>query len=265
MIKKLFSMVRRISRYHLSVYAGNSAFFMILSIFPLATLLLGLFQYLPIDSSDVLDILESVLPEAAYQLFHYIFGMGNPTAVISISAVVTIWSASRGALGILKGLNRAYHLTETRNWFRVRIGCIADTLMILIAVLAALLLYVFGKPLTELLEAGPLSFLVNDFTRFLVATAALILLFALVYRIIPDHKVSFRAVLPGALFSGLGWMIYSWLFSIYITHFSDATKLYGSLHTITVTMLWLYVCTEILFLGAILNYELARRIRARQA
>jgi len=251
-------MLKRFSFFQISVYAGNAAFFLILSVFPLATLLLGLAQYLPVTSEELIAMLDRVLPEAAVPLFRYIFGMNNPTAVISVSALTAVWSASRGTYGILRGLNRAFELEETRSYLRVRLHCVVETLLLVAAIFAALLLSVFGQQAADFLQEGPFSFLVNPITRFLVTTAMLVLLFSGLYLLLPNHHVPFRAVLPGAALAGAGWMAYSALYSLYVSLFSGVDRLYGSLSTVAVTMLWLYVCMEILFLGGIVNHCLKK-------
>lgn len=247
-------MLERISSIPISVYAGNAAFFLILSVLPLTTLLLGILQYLPFTGDELVAMLSRVVPEAAASLFRFLFVVNNPPAVISVSAVAAVWSASRGTYGILRGLNRAYELRETRHYIRVRLHCVLDTLLLVLAILAALLLYVYGQLAEELLSQTVFSFLVNRLTRFLVTTAMLILVFSLLYLILPNHHVKFRRVLPGAVFSGAGWMVFSAIYSYYVGHFSGMNRLYGSLSTMAFTMLWLYFCMMILFLGAILNH-----------
>ncbi|MEA4965777.1 MAG: YihY/virulence factor BrkB family protein [Oscillospiraceae bacterium] len=254
MKEKLRCALQNFSLYQISVYAGNAAFFLLLSVFPAATLLLGLLQLLSIDSGKLLELLTQVLPDVAIPAFRYVFGVNNPIAVISISAVTAVWSASRGTYGVLRGLNRAFALDETRGYLRVRLACVLDTLLLLAAVLVALLLYVFGNRAAAALRAWPLGVLVYPLCRFLVTTAALILLFALVYQAMPDHHVRFAAVLPGAVFAGAGWMAFSALYSVYVTQFSNMDKLYGGLSAVAITMLWLYSCMEILFLGGVLNH-----------
>lgn len=254
--RKIFDVIDRVSKSHLTIYAGNAAFFLLLSVLPFATFLLGIVRYLPISNEDLLNLIGRLLPEAAVPLFQYLFDMNNPIAVISISAVVAIWSASRGTYGVLRGLNRAYELKETRGYIRVRLQCMMDTLLLVIAFLAALLLYVFGRSITDFLQSGPFSFLINPVTRFLLATLMLILLFSLIYLILPNHRVRFSSVLPGAALAGAGWMAYSALYSLYINYFSSMNRLYGGLSTVAITMLWLYVCMEILFLGGLINHTL---------
>ena len=255
----LWSLLESVLTAHIPVYAGNAAFFLILSVLPLTALLLGLVSYLPIEQEDLLRLIARVLPDSAVTVFRYLFGMNDPRTVISVSAVTMVWSASRGTYGIQRGLNHAYELRETRGYLRVRLQCVLDTLLLLLAFLAALLLSVFGRPVAEFLRESPLSFLINPATQVLFAAAVLILLFSLLYLILPDHRVHFRAVLPGAVLAGLGWMVYSELYSLYVAHFSGLNRLYGGLTTLAVTMLWLYVCTEILFFGGVVNRWLAEK------
>lgn len=254
MEEKLRLMIKSFSRHHISVYAGNAAFFLLLSVFPAITLLLGLVQFMPIDQDELLTLLSRVLPEVAVPVFRYVFNVNNPITVISVSAVTAIWSASRGTYGVLRGLNRAYERRETRGYIRVRLACVADTLLLLAAIIVALLLYVFGQTASEVLQSSFLGFLINPVFRFLITTAVLILLFALVYLILPNHHIRFVEALPGAIFSGAGWMVFSALFSAYVTFFSNMDKLYGGLSAVAITMLWLYFCIEILFLGGVLNH-----------
>lgn len=242
---------------HIPVYAGNASFFLLLSVFPLATLILGLTPWLPIGTEELLELIGRILPESARTVFRYIFDMNDPTAVVSISAVAALWSASRGTYGLLRGLNKAYELKENRGYFRLRLHCFFETFLLLLAIAAVLLLYVFGQPIARWLESSPLRIVFGSAFRFLAATTVLIFLFALLYLLLPNHRVSFRSGLPGAAFSGAGWMAFSSLYSLYVNHFSGTGRLYGSLSAIAVTMLWLYICMEIFFLGGILNHNLA--------
>ena len=260
MNKKIRSLVQQarvfghtVSLAQLSVHAANAAFFLLLSVFPAATLILALLRFLPLRVEDLFSAAALFLPDASLSVFEYIFGIRNPGRVISVSAVIALWSASRGTYGILRGLNRAYRLRETRGYVRVRIACLFDTLLLVGAILAALLLYVFGQEAADLLHLPFLSLFRNDFFRFLTACAILILLFAALYCSLPNHHIHFSACLHGAVFSGAGWMIFSWLYSFYINYFSNMDQLYGGLSAIAVTMLWLYICMEIFFLGAVIN------------
>ena len=78
------------------------------------------------------------------------------------------------------------------------------------------------------------------------------------YTYVPVHKHTLRSQVPGGVFATLGWIIFSYLFSIYFNHFSNFSYMYGSLTAIVVVMLWLYICICILLVGAEINYHEAR-------
>lgn len=88
--------------------------------------------------------------------------------------------------------------------------------------------------------------------RFVFSICILVIAFTAIYTWVPQKKLRLLAQLPGALFTSLGWMAISWLFSTYISAF-DGFSAYGSLATIVIAMLWMYYCMFILLLGAYLN------------
>ncbi len=89
--------------------------------------------------------------------------------------------------------------------------------------------------------------------RGVLLLAIQILLFTAIYMVLPNKRNGFWESLPGAIFSAVGWAVYSWAFSLYVTHFSKISNIYGSVYSIAVSMLWLYCCVSILFYGAALN------------
>ena len=89
--------------------------------------------------------------------------------------------------------------------------------------------------------------------RILFALAVFLFTFVGLYTIVPAKKQKPRQQLPGAVFTAVGWLIFSYAFSIYFTHFSNFSYMYGSLTAVVLLMLWLYICICILFVGAELN------------
>ncbi|MCR5837688.1 MAG: YihY/virulence factor BrkB family protein, partial [Lachnospiraceae bacterium] len=88
--------------------------------------------------------------------------------------------------------------------------------------------------------------------RYLIVFIILTLFFISIYKM-GNRLYSFTDMLPGALFTSLGWMIYSYFFSIYIDNFSNYSYIYGSLTAIIFIMLWMYFCMYIMFIGAEIN------------
>ncbi len=120
------------------------------------------------------------------------------------------------------------------------------------------MLLVFGNSLQNLVlrlfpVLGNVTFFLINF-RTLLALTILTIIFAGLYAVIPDRKQSLWLQLPGAIFSTLCWIGFSYAFSLYFNHFSSYSYMYGSLTAIILLMLWLYFCICILFLGAEINY-----------
>ena len=89
--------------------------------------------------------------------------------------------------------------------------------------------------------------------RFLIILLVLSLLFSLLYKSIARKRYTLMQLLPGSLFSSLGWLIFSYAYSMYVNQFSNFSYMYGSLTAIVILMLWVYICMYILFIGGEIN------------
>ena len=78
----------------------------------------------------------------------------------------------------------------------------------------------------------------------------------LIYKFLPNRRDKFRKQIPGAVFTALGWMVISWIFSVYVDVFQGFSSMYGSLTTIVLIMLWMYFCMYSILLGGELNIEM---------
>lgn len=126
--------------------------------------------------------------------------------------------------------------------------------------LITLALLVFGASILERLTAAfPYLEGINGAAfslRWIIGFGILVLFFLLIYTALPIDKGKPFTKLPGAVFSALGWLIFSALYSFYIDNFANYSYIYGSLTVIVLLILWLYVCMYILFLGEELNVML---------
>ncbi|MCI8837802.1 MAG: YihY/virulence factor BrkB family protein [Hungatella sp.] len=249
-----------------TVYAAQASFFIVISFFPFIMLLLTLIQFIPaINKSDVLELLVSIMPDMLDALVIGIVDelyTKSPATVVSLSAIVAIWSASRGMLGIERGLNRVYESPQPRGYIIRRLICSGYTVLFVAACIASLLLLVLGGSIQRLIiRIFPV---VSAFARYVIsfrsflALAVLVIVFTGLYTLVPVRSHSMKSQIPGALFSTLGWIVFSGLFSIYFNNFSNYSYMYGSLTAVVVLMLWLYICICILLIGAELNYHLER-------
>lgn len=259
--KRIFD---KYSEDEVTVYAAQASFFIVISFFPFIMLLLTLIQFIPnVSKSDLMTIMVAIMPD---MLDSFVMGIINdlytksPATIVSITAITALWSASRGMLSIERSLNRVYEVSRKRNYILRRIICSGYTIVFIFSCVASLIFLVLGSSLQRLINRlfpviGEIISYVVSF-RAALAMVILILAFMVMYTYLPGIKQRFRDQVPGAMFSALGWIIFSYLFSMYFDHFSNFSYMYGSLTAIVLLMLWLYICICILLIGAEINYYL---------
>ena len=260
LLGKSWQLIRRIQEMRIGLHAANAGYFIVLAVFPTLVLLLGILRYTGLDAGDLLDLLSGVLPDAllpaAEKLIVSTYAYTS-TAVVSVSAVSALWSASRGIYGLLMGLNAIYGVRENRGYFYTRGISVFYTFLFLVVLTLTLVLNVFGETILEnipVLHGRFWEFLeeVVDL-RFLLLLLLQTGLFTAMFMALPNRKNSFSDSFPGAVLASVGWLVFANLFSWYVEYFSGYSNIYGSVYAVALSMLWLYLSLWILFLGGGLN------------
>ena len=260
-IEKAAALLRYLSGQKIGIHAAGAGYFIVLSIFPLLVLILALLRYTGLQVETLTDLLDGFLPDAlmpaAKRLIVSTY-QNTSGAVVSLSALTGLWSASRGVYGLLTGLNAIYQVPESRGYFYTRGISMFYTFLFLLMLLATLALNVFGTTLLQSLPVNNLTLLqflweIVDY-RFLLMLLLQTGLFTAMS--LPNSRNTFRDSLPGALLSSVGWLIFSDLYSIYVENFSGYANVYGSVYAVALSMLWLYFCLSIVFYGGALNHYL---------
>lgn len=257
--QKVMNITAEIASAHVGAYAAQSAYFFMLCMIPIILLLLTLVQYTPVTKADVMTAVIQVFPSSVDSLITSIVNQvyNQSTGVIPITIIVALWSAGKGVLAVTSGLNCVYKCIETRNYIFLRIRATLYTVMFILVIILLLVLSVFGNSL-QILIAEHVPILANVTERLIEAriiiTPAVMVVFSLLlYKFLPNRKDRFRKQLPGAVFTAIGWMVISWIFSVYVDVFKGFSSMYGSLTTIVLIMLWMYFCMYCILLGGSLN------------
>lgn len=260
LIGKTIGAARVIAELNIPFRAAYGAYFLILSAFPALLLVLNSLRYTALTVADLTAVLENVLPEALMDSVQELISStyrSASSAVAGVSVLTLLWSSSKGVYGLLKGLNAVYGVEEDRGYVYTRGISVVYALLFLVVLVLTLVLHVFGNTLTNLLhgiENPVVMFLVDLIDlRSVLLLAVQVLLFTAIYMVLPNRRNGFWESLPGAVFSSVGWAVFSWAYSVYVTHFSRISNIYGSVYSVAVSMLWLYCCVSILFYGAALN------------
>lgn len=270
MISKIISNVmhfmNKCKEDKINAYSAQTAFFIILSAIPFLMVFFSLLRYTAITEGVILNMIRQLMPEyispflvsVIDEVYH------RSTGIISVTAVAAVWSASKGIHCIADGLNVVNGLKETRNWFVLRFWAVIYTVVFLVAIVFVLVVLVFGNSLHDLaVRQVPflmgISELLGHF-RGLWMLAILTLFFDIVFKALPNRKLSLKSQLPGAFICSVAWYVFSFGLSIYVDFF-NGFSMYGSLTTIVLVMLWVYFCMYIMMLSAEVNVVFNRQIR----
>ena len=255
---------------HVGAYAAQSAYFFMLCMIPIILLLLTMVQYTPVTKADVMTAVIQVFPSSVENLITSIVNQvyNQSTGVIPVTIVVALWSAGKGVLAMASGLNCIYRCRETRNYIVLRIRATFYTVLFIVVIILLLVLSVFGNTL-NLFIAEHIPFLrrVADqliAARVFITPTVLVIFSLMLYRYLPNRRGRFRDQLPGAMFAAVGWMVISWVFSIYLDVFKGFSNMYGSLTTIGLIMLWMYFCMYCILLGGEMNVLLCGKVFAKK-
>ena len=265
-IGKTVNAAKAIQELHIPLHAANAGYFIVLSVFPALLLILSLLRYTGLQVESLIDLLGDVLPsalmEGAEELVYSTY-LNASGAVVGLSAVTALWSASRGIYGLLTGLNAIYGVSENRSYFYTRGISVVYTFVFFLVVLLTLVLHVFGNTIIgflTMIDNAVLIFLMDILDlRFFLLLIVQTLVFTAMFMALPNKRNRFWDSLPGGLFASLGWLIFSDIFSIYVENFQNYSNIYGSIYAIALGMLWLYFCLSILFCGGALNRYFVER------
>lgn len=244
---------------HVGAYAAQTAYFIMLSFFPFVILLVSLIRYTSITPADVYRAAQGIFPDSMDTfILSLINEVYSKTAVtVSVSAIVAAWSAGKGFLALMRGMNTIYNVEERRNYVILRLRSALYTVIFVIAIILSLVVLVFGNSIHEAaMEHYPFISVITGMVVRLKGIVGILFLsavFMVMYRFVPNRKARLFSQAPGAVFSAVCWYVFSIVFSLYVEYSPGLSNMYGSLTTIVLVMLWLYACMYIILLGAEIN------------
>jgi len=271
LFKSIGKIINRSNKDNVSAFASESALFIIMGFVPFLILLMTLIKFTPITQDMMVEFFSKLAPppfeDSIEKLVSSIYS-GTSIGVIAIVIVSILWTAGKGFDALIHALDTIFNVRKMQNAFLRRLIAILYTIVFVFVILICVVLYILGNKLLDLANTyAPVLGKILDVIvslRAPVVMLVLFLFFSLLYIAIPRHGIKFRYMFPGALFSALGWIGFSFGFSIYVNYFPSANIIYGSLTTIVLLMIWLYVCMYIFLLGGEVNmyiYEKTMEIK----
>ncbi|GEK57198.1 YihY/virulence factor BrkB family protein [Marinococcus halophilus] len=262
-MKNLFS---ELTKDNAAGLAAQQAFYYLLSIFPLLILFLSLLPYFNIDADRAVSLLYQFVPAETASLFQETIEdtiNSSSNGLLTIGIIGTIWTASLGLNAFIRAMNGAYDVLETRPFFIVRLISVGLTFGLMLSVIIALFLPVFGSLILSAIQSfiyvpEDTVFLVQ-LLRWIVTISVTSVILATLYHLAPNNNMPFWTVLPGAMTATLLWQIISLGFSFYVNNFANYASTYGSLGGVIVLMIWLFLVGMLLVIGGEINALVYRR------
>lgn len=272
------SLIKKIIDQDFCGVAAEMAFWFILGLFPFLLFLTSLFAWLGKKTLiiPILTFLTNIAPKDVASLIldtlneAMIFKQGVLIAIFGI--VITIALSSNAIAVIIKGLNRAYAIEETRNFIYTRTLSVLMVFMNSLALFLAINLIVLGKVILnfmiEYTALSQLSIDIISIVRWPVSYLALAFCAIGNYYFLPciegNDKIKFKSVLPGTLFFSFFWMLGSWCFSLYLSNLNAYNKVYGTIGAVAIMMVWMYYTSLIILVGGEVNSRVYNRLLAKK-
>ncbi len=255
---------------NLSLVAGGVTYCVILALFPGLAALVSIYGLVadPHTIEKEVNAMAGLVPGDAQslistELHSLVTASGGALSIgVVIGLLIALWSASRGMSGLISALNIAYGQEETRSFVRFNVIALVLTIGLIIGGLIAIAL-VAGLP-AVLSGAGATG--ATKWVAYIVEWPLLIvfvmLMLAVLYRYAPNRdEPKWEWVSPGAAVATLVWILGSILFTVYVSHFGNYNKTYGSLGAIIALLTWLWLSAYVVLLGAEINAESERQTR----
>ena len=245
----------------IELYAASSTYNIFMATAPVIMLIVSLIQFLPVDESYILEKLGEWMPDQVMSVIGKILDgiySGGKTAM-TVSIVLTILSASAAMRSLMKGIDSAYNSNMKQNIIVFYARSMLYMVVFVAVLLLSFIIIAYGESIMNLV-LGLFPHLTHldelfealRYSRYLVVMVILYLVFLLLYRFIPMKKVKLKEQHAGAVFSALAWILFSFIFSFYVSH-SNKFGAYGIIGTIMVAMMWLYYCIYFVLIGGWLN------------
>ncbi|ASF41239.1 YihY/virulence factor BrkB family protein [Halobacillus halophilus] len=269
-MKKLVSYVKELvhefQKDNIPILGAAQAYYYLLAIVPMIILLLSILPYMNIEAETAINALGKVIPSDTAEVFreNIISIVEQPKGgLLTVGILGTLWSASNGVNAFIQSANQAYNVEETRSFIKVRLLSIVLTLGMILAIVVALVLPVFGDVLINFMNntfnLPSQTVIIFQLLRWVISVLVIGAILMALYHFAPNKNIPFKHILPGAIITAALWQIISLAFSFYVSNFANYSATYGSLGGIIILMLWFFLTGIILMVGAEINVIYHRR------
>ncbi|MBS3806207.1 MAG: YihY/virulence factor BrkB family protein [Bacteroidales bacterium] len=247
----------------LTTRASSVAFNFVLAMFPATIFLFTLIPYIPINNfqNELLAVFENILPKTA---FHFLEStlvdlvMRKNWGLLSFGALASLFFSMNGIHALIEGFNSSHHYVETRSWLTQRLISIALVFILFSLITSATVLIISSRTVLNMmveqniLEYGITYYLIM-IGKWVIIIGFHLVAISFLYYLAPAKRPRWRFVSPGAIIATMLSILASLIFSLFINNFGQLNKLYGSIGTMMIIMIWTYFNSLALIIGFELN------------
>lgn len=256
-----------ISKPEMRILPGQLAFFLVLSVVPIVTLIGAIASLFSISVDSVIDLMQSTVPKEVNDLLIPIMSGKGIDANIIFYMITGFIVASNGAHSIIITSNKVYEIDDS-DYLRRRIKALFLTIILVVLFFFIIVVLAFGNMILKMiLDIGifkhirDLVYILFVWLKWPIAFFIIFFLVKVLYTMAPDKRVSSKYMNKGAMFTTLSWSFITAIYSYYVSHFSNYDIFYGSLSGIVVLMMWIYIISYLFVIGIALNaseYQLVK-------
>ncbi len=244
--------------------AAQLAYYLVLALFPALIVIVALVSYLPWSVLDSLvATIDRVAPGEIVKLVRdqiTELANGNNGGLLTIGVLGAVWTSSSAVVSITSTLNRAYEVTESRSWWKVRLIAIALTIGLAIFIVGSLIILLAGPAITRFIESntgfGSSAATAWSVVQYPLVFALTSLAISFIYYYGPDVDQDWVWITPGSITACVLWIIVSLGLKIYVSQFASYNETYGALGGAAILLLWMYLTGLAILIGGELNAEI---------
>ncbi len=247
-------------RYYSHDVARDSAaltYYLLFAIFPLLIFISTLLGLLELDIAYITAVLEPLLPEdvvgVVRSYLEYV-SANQSHQLLWFSLIFSVWFPMRASGCLMHSLRKAFGRSAPESILRSQLRILLFTVWLIVVIAITLVLVVVGRSVLEFagrfITVTETFIAVWSYLRFVLLALVMTVTLAVLYMLSQGQRQPLREILPGVGSSLAAWMVLSMAFSYYVEHLGQYSVLYGSIATVIVVLLWLYMSAQILILGA---------------
>lgn len=269
-------LVQRYTSHDVARDSAALTYYLLFALFPLLIFISALIGMLGLNLQNTMLFLDGVLPApVADTVENYLeYVTRNPSRNLMLfSMVFSVWFPMRATNCLTHSIRKAFGQDPPASALRKQFGNFLFSLWLILSISVSLVLILAGRRLLEFagrfITISPLFIRLWTSLRFVVLALVMTVLLSVLYMLAQGSRCPLSRVLPGILFSLFAWLLLSGAFSLYVERIAHYAELYGSIATVVVVLLWLYISATMLtigaeFNGALLQYRQEKRISPKE-